>query len=39
MLQLITWTIESVKSNLEIALTYLKHISAHTIKIKRYVTL
>lgn len=34
-----TWTIKSVKTNLEMALAHLKHISAYTIKIKRYVTL
>lgn len=32
-------TIKSAKTNLEIALAYLRHIPAHAIKIKRYVTL
>ena len=36
MLKITTWTTESVKSNLGMALAYPKHISTYTIKIKRY---
>ena len=36
MLNVTTWTIESVKSNLGMALAYPKHISTYTIKIERY---
>jgi len=39
MLNTTTWTTESVKSNLGMALAYPKHISTYTIKIEQYNTL